>query len=104
MYLAEVGQERPPFTEGTDITRRMEMKKLDRPVLAEGETTGHAHVLEEAGVEVWEAEDGHRETVLDKPSVLRHEEHKPVTLPAGEWCSDIVRETDPFEGERRVLD
>lgn len=79
-------------------------KKLNRPVLAEGEQTGHAHVLDDASVEVTERDDKVREFKLKRKATVNHEEHKPVTLPAGEYCSDVVREHDPFEGERRVQD
>lgn len=79
-------------------------KKLKRPVLAEGESTGHAHVLEDEAIEVEIREDGVREFAPSKPTKLNHEEHNAVVLPAQELCSDIVRESDPFEGERRVQD
>jgi hypothetical protein len=78
-------------------------KKLKKSVLAEGETTGHAHVLD-MPVEVTEREDGAREFSLPKKAIVKHEEHEPVTLPAGDYVSDIVRESDPFEGERKVQD
>ena len=78
-------------------------KKLKRAVLAEGEVTGHAHVVD-APIEVIEREDQAREFALTEPATVTHEEHGPIVLPADEYVSDIVRETDPFEGERRVAD
>lgn len=78
-------------------------KKLKKSVLAEGESTGHAHVLD-LPVEVTEREDQAREFNLSAPATVKHDEHKPVTLPPGDYVSDVVRETDPFEGERRAQD
>lgn len=78
-------------------------KKLKKSVLAEGEVTGHAHVLD-MPVEVTEREDRAREFSLTKKATVKHEEHKPITLPPGDYVSDIVRESDPFEGERKVQD
>lgn len=79
-------------------------KKLKRPILADGETTGHLHLIDDPAVEVVERDDKAREFKLSKKAVVKHEEHKPVTLPPGDYVSDIVRECDPFEGERRVQD
>jgi hypothetical protein len=84
---------------------RKNMKKLNRSVLAEGEATGHSHVLD-SDVDVYECEDGTRQFKLIKPTKLLHEEHKPIKLPDSiVFKSDIVREFDPFEEEiRRVVD
>lgn len=82
----------------------MERKKLDKPVLAEGEVTGHAHVLD-ADVDVYETEKGTREFDLGKETVVRHEEHKPITLPKKNYTSDRVVEYDSYAEEaRRVAD
>lgn len=78
-------------------------KKLERPVLADGELTGHAHMLD-SETDVFEHEDGVREFMVELPTTVRHEEHKPITLSPDKYLSDRVVETDPFEGKRRVLD
>lgn len=74
-------------------------------ILAEGEVTGHAHRIEEiAGVEFVE-KDGMFYIRNKKPVTVRHEEHKPITLPAGTWRVRGVREYDHFtEESRRVID
>lgn len=78
-------------------------KKLDRPVLAEGEATGHAHVA--VGATVFEEEDGTRTVIAHQPTEIVHEEHGNFTIPAGEYVADRVRELDPFAEEaRRVAD
>ena len=79
------------------------MKKLEKPVLADGEMTGHVHELQDK-VDVYERDDKVREFSIEKETSLTHQEHKTIAIPAGDWCSDIVVETDPFEGERRVID
>jgi len=80
------------------------MKKVKGSVLADGEVTGHAHRLSE-GVDVYETEDMTRLFTLVAPDTVRHEEHKPVSLPAGDYASGIVEEFDHLEQEiRRVQD
>jgi hypothetical protein len=80
------------------------MKKLDKPVLAEGEVTGHAHVLD-ADVDVIELDNGNREFSTGIPVTIKHEEHKPVALPGGAMESGRVMEYDHFAEEaKRVQD
>lgn len=79
-------------------------KKLERPVLAEGEVTGHAHVLDASGVNVFEIDGGVREFHAMKDITIRHEEHAPVTVPpspTGDYQSGIVQEYSPFDEEAR---
>ena len=72
-------------------------------VLAEGEATGHAHVIID-NVEVYEA-DGVLYLKNSEQVSVRHEEHKPVTLSPGIWKVEIVKEYDPFKEEaRKVMD
>jgi len=68
-------------------------------VLAEGEATGHAHVIEES-IAMYE-KDGILYLVVDKPVTVKHEEHKPIDLDRGMYKVNIVREYDPFEEEVR---
>jgi len=82
-------------------------KPVDRKargyVIAEGEATGHAHVIED-DVQLYEKD---RVLYLHVPKEVevRHEEHSPVTLSPGQWKVGIVREYDPFlEEARKVLD
>lgn len=75
-------------------------------VLQEGEATGHAHRLHGDGFTVYEnPKTRKRHLRLVKPTALRHEEHKEIALPPGDYEIDIVREYDHFEEEaRRVAD
>lgn len=72
-------------------------------VLAEGEVTGHAHVIEEK-CEVYE-KYGVLYLVNSKPVKVKHEEHATVTVPPGIWKIGITREYDFLtEEERNVCD
>jgi len=82
------------------------LKKLNKPVLAEGEVTGHAHVID-ADVDVYlDESSGSREFHLDEPATIVHEEHNPITI---EEMDDFevgkVQEYDHFlEESRNVQD
>lgn len=70
-------------------------------VLAEGEATGHAHVIEQH-IEMYEKE-GVYYLIVEKPVTVKHEEHKPITLDKGTYQVNIVREYDPFGEEVRSV-
>jgi hypothetical protein len=75
-----------------------------RPVLAEGEITGHAHRLQEpASGQVFSVGPDLYLEVLAETATLVHEEHGPVTLPRGGYAIRIQREYSPQE-IRRVVD
>lgn len=74
-----------------------------RCVLAHGES-GHSHVLESDGAEIWQVADRTFLNISKRATVL-HEEHKPVTLERGIWEVGRVREYDYFQQmERKVMD
>lgn len=76
--------------------------------LAEGETTGHKHVITVPSVDdmdVIKSADGGIFLVLRKEGVVTHEEHAPITIPTGTYRVDREREVDHFtKTTRRVLD
>src|SRR5258708_7145116 len=75
-----------------------------RPVLAEGEATGHAHRLEDpASGQVFSVGQNLYLEVLADSATVVHEEHGPVTLPRGGYAIRIQREYSPQE-IRRVVD
>ena len=78
------------------------MKKLNKPVLAEGEVTGHVHVLQ-GNIDVFETDSGTREFNLSSSTELIHEEHKPVTIPTGNYVSGKVQEFDHYLEESRAV-
>src|SRR5687768_4538583 len=63
-----------------------------RPVLAEGEVTGHAHRLADpaAGRVFTSNGDMYLEVLADSATVV-HEEHGPVTVPRGGYVVRIQR-------------
>lgn len=78
-------------------------------VLAYGEHTGHAHVItpieEDTNVELFEDDNGVLYLKSDKDVTVKHEEHKPVTIPAGLHAIDIVREQNHLKNAmERVRD
>lgn len=86
-----------------DIPRDAEtVARQDRGfVLAEGEATGHAHVIRDE-VALLEA-DGGLFVESANPFTVYHEEHKPITVPAGKWWVDRVREYDHFTRKARAV-
>ena len=75
-----------------------------RPVLAEGEITGHAHRLEDpASGRVFSVGAELYLEVLAETATVVHEEHGPITLPRGGYAVRIQREYFPKD-IRRVVD
>ena len=63
-------------------------------LLAEGEVTGHAHVLDAADVELLITEtERYLRVITETP--LKHEEHDAVVLPPGDYEIIIQREYSP---------
>jgi len=82
----------------------MKRKKLAKPILAEGEVTGHMHELK-GKVDVYEREDGIREFELSKPTKLTHQEHKTLVITPDLNTSERIREYNPITEEiNRVAD
>jgi hypothetical protein len=71
-------------------------------MLAEGETTGHAHVIEDEDVELYESE-GVLYVKTGRTVQLKHEEHKEVSVNEGIWRVGQVQEYDPFEMQARLV-
>lgn len=75
-----------------------------RLVLAEGEHTGHAHVIEDDEAELIQIGD-RMLLKLTKEATVKHEEHKPITLSPGIWEIGRVQEYDWFQHrQRQVMD
>lgn len=69
-------------------------------VVAEGEVTGHAHVIEEAGARLYSL-DEILYLVVDREVECVHEEHDTVRLPPGTYQVGAVREVDYTAIEER---
>ena len=73
-------------------------------VLAEGETTGHAHrITEIEGLIFKEGDDGMFYLQNFHDLKVTHEEHKTITIPPGTWKVRKVREYDHFAEEARAV-
>jgi len=78
-------------------------KQLDHLTLAEGEVTGHRHRISQGEAELYERDGTLYLKVLSPTALLTHEEHKPITIPQGDWQVRIQREYEP-QGWRYVTD
>lgn len=80
-----------------------DMKKVSKGirgfVLAEGEATGHAHVVKD-GIELFEKEGTLFINSEDKFTIT-HEEHKPITVEKGAYEIGIVQEYNHFAEETK---
>lgn len=75
-------------------------RKDGRAVVAYGEVTGHCHEVIGEGVEVYE-ENGTLYVHAPQGGTIQHEEHKPISLPPGDYQIGIVKEYDHFAEESR---
>ena len=73
-----------------------------RIILAHGEVTGHTHAVSATDATLFMIEK-HRFLRVNRPTVLRHEEHDPIDLPEGDYRVVQQREYSPQE-IRYVLD
>jgi len=75
-----------------------------RVVLAEGETTGHAHRINSTGAELFDL-NGRMFLKVVEPAMLTHEEHKHIEIDPGIYEVGRVREYDWLQKmERKVID
>lgn len=74
-------------------------RESGRVVLAHGEVTGHAHAIRSKSAKLFSG----GKLVASKPAVIEHEEHDPITLPAGVYQVTRQREYAP-EAIRTVAD
>lgn len=72
-------------------------------VLAEGETTGHAHVITKTNDAVLLEDNGAMYLRVLRETVVEHEEHKQITVPAGDYSVSIVQEYDHFSEEAKSV-
>lgn len=68
-------------------------------VLAAGEHTGHAHVIED-DLDVYQ-KDGILYLRAEKTIRVTHEEHQPIIIEPGIWQVGRVQEYDPFMEETK---
>lgn len=78
-------------------------KKREDRILAFGEVTGHAHRV--TGGVVYDDPDYESGRYMDvaEEATVMHEEHQPMTLPAGEYRTGVVREMDHLQDAIREV-
>ena len=72
-------------------------------VLAEGEKTGHSHVVE-GDAEILERNGTLYLRVKGDTARIVHQEHAPIEIPKGEYAVTIQHEFDEREKTRQVTD
>ena len=85
---------------------KIKKNKIKSNIIAHGES-GHKHVLEKGNYEIYKSLEDEclLLKILDKKTVLDHEEHDNVKLWSGNFKQDTVREYDHFKEEaRKVID
>ena len=93
------------FFKPVDSIEGKEVKHNGSFVLAEGETTGHKHVITAERMEIRQAENGRFYLSLGTEGTISHEEHKTITLPPGLYEMGNEREKDWFsKSVRQVID
>lgn len=78
-------------------------KKLKHLILAEGEQTGHCHQIVSGITQLIVNDNFMFLKVLSDYAKLKHEEHREIDLPKGNYEIKRVREFDPFEDEIRLV-
>lgn len=82
----------------TDLSEAKEVKRKNgHIVVMEGEATGHAHRIADVEAMFFE-KDGKFYLQATQEVTIKHEEHKPVTIPQGIWEIGRVREKDWLSG------
>lgn len=85
-----------------EIPMTAKKQKTKSIVLAEGEVTGHTHVVTTPGVESF-VEDAMMYIKSIIPWEVRHEEHGPIEIPPGIYKIGRVREYDHIAEMERIV-
>lgn len=97
------------YQQGDVLIKKVDYKvkgrKLNHLKLAEGEATGHHHSITQGLGQLIMMDNIMHLQVFSDSAKLKHQEHKEIDIPKGDYRIDIVREYDPFnERIREVLD
>lgn len=82
--------------------KNIKFQKAKDLVLAEGEVTGHKHVL--MGDLLFAEQDGEKFIQLESDSKLTHQEHDTLNVPKGTYKVKLQREVNLQEETRQVMD
>jgi hypothetical protein len=84
------------------------VKHIGKFVIAEGETTGHKHVITVENpndMEIRKMSNGLYAFILKSEGIITHEEHKTLIIPPGTYKEVREKEMDWFSlSVRRVID
>lgn len=87
-----------------DVPQGTKLKKSKRIRVAEGEATGHAHVLEPTEDATFLVDvDAEFVRIMGANGLLVHDEHTAIEIPEGDYRVVRQREYEP-EGARLVAD
>lgn len=76
--------------------KEVKPNKSGNLTLAEGEVTGHSHTLDKECGTLFRDNLNQLWLETNKTTTIKHQEHKPVTIPKGKYKIGIVQEIDPF--------
>jgi hypothetical protein len=83
------------------------MEKEPKNALAYGEFTGHVHQLTGEAtafdLRIDPVTPAKRHLTLLQPVALKHQEHRPIILPPGQYEIGVQREYDPFTKKIRAV-
>jgi hypothetical protein len=91
----------------TDEPSEKKLVQRDKIVLALGEATGHAHVIEQEGAALFETPTGERVVWVVAPTTILHQEHSfgdTEVVTRGWYVVTGQVQEDPLAGIRRVTD
>ncbi len=81
------------------------LKEQKNGILALGEVTGHSHELEGGKYRVLVDDSNKKFLEIMEATMLKHQEHKTISIAPAKYEIIIEREFDPFQQEiRKVLD
>ena len=72
--------------------RDRNFKRQPNLIVAQGEVTGHKHIISKGKAELYERDGLLYLRVLSPQALLTHEEHHSVTIPKGNWVIRLQRE------------
>lgn len=77
------------------------LEKVSSPILVESAVTNHTHAIHGAAQVFTDGKTKYIDAA--EPFELRHPEHHPLTIPAGQYRVDTIREFDHFLEEARAV-
>jgi len=78
---------------------KIQGKKLDHLILAEGEATGHLHAVTKGNAELYEKDGVMYLKVISDVAELTHPDHKTLAIPEGDY--EIITQREYQVGEEQ---